>query len=43
MEEQIVGRLVGLKKELEKGQSEPQKGEKQRTYLHETVFESRAT
>ncbi len=38
MQEQIQARLEALKKELEKGQSELQKVEAQRTYMHETVL-----
>jgi hypothetical protein len=38
MHEQIRARLAELKKELEAGQTELQKVETQRTYLHETVL-----
>lgn len=38
MREQIRARLEALKMELEKGQTELQKVEAQRTYLHETVL-----
>jgi predicted nuclease with TOPRIM domain len=38
MREEIQARLEELKKELETGQAELQKVERQRTYLHETVL-----
>ena len=38
MHEQIRARLAELKKELEAGQTELQKVQTQRTYLHETVL-----
>ena len=38
MREQLQARLEALKKEFERGQTELQKVERQRTYLHETVL-----